>query len=115
VDLTVHERHLIDFESEPAAIFTNAKHQKQPQTLTTMLLTASEISSDQPIGSWFCLKAQPKREHIAAACPLLALLLPEIGSKSSSNAWDALFALKPASAISFRLRMRGRDKKAIME
>jgi transcriptional antiterminator RfaH len=32
-----------------------------------MLLTASEISSDQPIGSWFCLKAQPKREHIAAA------------------------------------------------
>ena len=33
-----------------------------------MLLTASEISSDQPIGSWFCLKAQPKREHIAAAC-----------------------------------------------
>ena len=33
-----------------------------------MLLTASEISRDQPIGSWFCLKAQPKREHIAAAC-----------------------------------------------
>jgi transcriptional antiterminator RfaH len=33
-----------------------------------MLLTASEISSDRAIGSWFCLKAQPKREHIAAAC-----------------------------------------------
>jgi transcriptional antiterminator RfaH len=33
-----------------------------------MLLSASEICSDQPIGSWFCLKAQPKREHIAAAC-----------------------------------------------
>jgi transcriptional antiterminator RfaH len=33
-----------------------------------MLLTATEISRDQPIGSWFCLKAQPKREHIAAAC-----------------------------------------------
>jgi transcriptional antiterminator RfaH len=33
-----------------------------------MLLTASEISSDQPVDSWFCLKAQPKREHIAAAC-----------------------------------------------
>lgn len=32
-----------------------------------MLLTPSEISSNQPIGSWFCLKAQPKREHIAAA------------------------------------------------
>jgi len=33
-----------------------------------MLLTASEISSDQSIGSWFCLRAQPKREHIASAC-----------------------------------------------
>ena len=33
-----------------------------------MLLTPSEISSDQAAGSWFCLKAQPKREHIAAAC-----------------------------------------------
>jgi transcriptional antiterminator RfaH len=33
-----------------------------------MLLTAAEISRDQPIGSWFCLRTQPKREHIAAAC-----------------------------------------------
>lgn len=33
-----------------------------------MLLTAAEISRDQPIDSWFCLKAQPKREHIAGAC-----------------------------------------------
>jgi transcriptional antiterminator RfaH len=33
-----------------------------------MLLTAAEISRDQPIDSWFCLRAQPKREHIAAAC-----------------------------------------------
>jgi transcriptional antiterminator RfaH len=33
-----------------------------------MLLTPSEISSDQPMRSWFCLRAQPKREHIAAAC-----------------------------------------------
>jgi transcriptional antiterminator RfaH len=33
-----------------------------------VLLTANEISRDQPIGSWFCLRAQPKREHIAAAC-----------------------------------------------
>src|SRR5262245_53641919 len=33
-----------------------------------MLLTPSEISSGQPMGSWFCLRAQPKREHIAAAC-----------------------------------------------
>src|ERR1700741_5123928 len=33
-----------------------------------MLLTPSEISREQPIGLWFCLRAQPKREHIAAAC-----------------------------------------------
>ena len=33
-----------------------------------MLLTAAEILRDQPVGSWFCLRAQPKREHIAAAC-----------------------------------------------
>jgi transcriptional antiterminator RfaH len=33
-----------------------------------MLLTASEISRDQPVDLWFCLRAQPKREHIAAAC-----------------------------------------------
>ena len=33
-----------------------------------MLLTASEISREQPGDWWFCLKAQPKREHIAAAC-----------------------------------------------
>jgi transcriptional antiterminator RfaH len=33
-----------------------------------MLLTPAEISRDQPIGSWFCLRGKPKREHIAAAC-----------------------------------------------
>jgi transcriptional antiterminator RfaH len=33
-----------------------------------MLLTATEISRHQPTDSWFCLRAQPKREHIAAAC-----------------------------------------------
>jgi transcriptional antiterminator RfaH len=33
-----------------------------------MLLTPSELSREQPAGSWFCLRAQPKREHIAAAC-----------------------------------------------
>jgi transcriptional antiterminator RfaH len=33
-----------------------------------VLLTASELSREQPAGSWFCLRAQPKREHIAAAC-----------------------------------------------
>ena len=33
-----------------------------------MLLTPAEIMRHEGIGSWFCLKAQPKREHIAAAC-----------------------------------------------
>jgi transcriptional antiterminator RfaH len=33
-----------------------------------MLLTASEIAREQPSDWWFCLRAQPKREHIAAAC-----------------------------------------------
>jgi transcriptional antiterminator RfaH len=33
-----------------------------------MLLTPSEISREQSIDWWFCLKAQSKREHIAAAC-----------------------------------------------
>jgi transcriptional antiterminator RfaH len=33
-----------------------------------MLLTASEISRERPLDWWFCLRAQPKREHIAAAC-----------------------------------------------
>jgi transcription antitermination factor NusG len=33
-----------------------------------MLLTPQEISQHQSIDSWFCLRAQPKREHIAAAC-----------------------------------------------
>ena len=33
-----------------------------------MLLTPHEISCHQAIDAWFCLRAQPKREHIAAAC-----------------------------------------------
>jgi transcriptional antiterminator RfaH len=33
-----------------------------------MLLTASEIARERPLDWWFCLRAQPKREHIAAAC-----------------------------------------------
>ncbi len=33
-----------------------------------MLLTPAEISRNQPAKSWFCLTAQTKREHIAAAC-----------------------------------------------
>src|SRR5205823_11644087 len=35
---------------------------------STMLLTSTELSLEQPPGSWFCLRAQPKREHIATAC-----------------------------------------------
>jgi transcriptional antiterminator RfaH len=33
-----------------------------------MVLTASEIAREQPMDWWFCLRARPKREHIAAAC-----------------------------------------------
>jgi transcriptional antiterminator RfaH len=33
-----------------------------------MLLTPNEISRRQAMDAWFCLRAQPKREHIAAAC-----------------------------------------------
>jgi transcriptional antiterminator RfaH len=33
-----------------------------------MLLTPSEILRQQPADQWFCLKARPKREHLAAAC-----------------------------------------------
>ncbi len=33
-----------------------------------MLLTPTEILRDPPAGLWFCLRGQPKREHIAAAC-----------------------------------------------
>src|SRR5580700_12254650 len=33
-----------------------------------MLLTPAEIFDCQANNAWFCLRAQPKREHIAAAC-----------------------------------------------
>jgi transcriptional antiterminator RfaH len=33
-----------------------------------MFLTPSEMSREEPLDGWFCLRAQPKREHIAAAC-----------------------------------------------
>src|SRR4029077_14241649 len=33
-----------------------------------MLLTPAEILRHRPIDSWFCLRGQPKREHIGAAC-----------------------------------------------
>src|SRR5580692_1679994 len=33
-----------------------------------MFLAPSEMSREEPLDGWFCLRAQPKREHIAAAC-----------------------------------------------
>jgi transcriptional antiterminator RfaH len=33
-----------------------------------MLLTPAELLSNVSIDLWFCMRAQPKREHIAAAC-----------------------------------------------
>jgi transcriptional antiterminator RfaH len=33
-----------------------------------MLLTLTEISRQRSFDWWFCLRAQPKREHIAAVC-----------------------------------------------
>ncbi|MDQ3621982.1 MAG: hypothetical protein M3463_05770 [Verrucomicrobiota bacterium] len=32
-----------------------------------MLLTAYELNENQPSEAWFCLRAQPKREHVGAA------------------------------------------------
>jgi hypothetical protein len=81
VKLTIYEEHFTDFhlaewprpraaacpdcfEGEP-----NSDAEAEDRTLTTMLLTPSEISSHHGMRSWFCLRAQPKREHIAvAAC-----------------------------------------------
>jgi transcriptional antiterminator RfaH len=54
-----------------------------------MLLTAAEISRDQPIGSWFCLRAQPNREHIAAAClrqiPGVEVFCPRVRFRKTTN------------------------------
>jgi transcriptional antiterminator RfaH len=33
-----------------------------------MFLTATELSLESARNGWFCLRARPKREHIAAAC-----------------------------------------------
>jgi hypothetical protein len=49
-----------------SACAEQSKRAKERQL--TMLLTTPEIARDQPVGSWFCLRSQPKREHIAAAC-----------------------------------------------
>jgi transcriptional antiterminator RfaH len=53
-----------------------------------MLLTAAEITRHQPIGSWFCLRAKPKREHIAAAClrqmPEVEVFCPRVRFQKST-------------------------------
>src|SRR6202040_1568063 len=67
------------FKSEPqgrdqgrqhAQYFSNAERLVTFTKLrpVAMLLTPSEISREQSIDWWFCLRAQVKREHIAAAC-----------------------------------------------
>jgi transcriptional antiterminator RfaH len=54
-----------------------------------MLLTVSEILRDQAIGWWFCLRAQPKREHIAAAClrqiSEVEVFCPRVRFRKSTN------------------------------
>jgi transcriptional antiterminator RfaH len=54
-----------------------------------MLLTASEIAHEQPSDWWFCLRAQPKREHIAAAClrhiPDLEVFCPRVRFRKHTN------------------------------
>jgi transcriptional antiterminator RfaH len=60
-----------------------------------MLLTASEISGDQPVDSWFCLRAQPKREHIAAAClrqiSEVEIFCPRVRFRKSTNRGSVWF------------------------
>jgi transcriptional antiterminator RfaH len=54
-----------------------------------MLLTASEILREPSINWWFCLKAQPKREHIAAAClrqnTEVAVFCPRVRFRKNTN------------------------------
>ena len=54
-----------------------------------MLLTPAEITRHQPIGPWFCLRAQPKREHIAAAClrqmPEVEVFCPRVRFRKSTS------------------------------
>jgi len=55
----------------------------------TMLLTTTEIARNQPAGSWFCLRAQPKREHIAATClrqmPEVEVFCPRVRLRKRTN------------------------------
>jgi transcriptional antiterminator RfaH len=54
-----------------------------------MLLTPAEIMRHERIGSWFCLRAQPKREHIAAAClrqmPEVEVFCPRVRFRKSTS------------------------------
>jgi transcriptional antiterminator RfaH len=54
-----------------------------------MLLTPAEIIRHEGIGSWFCLRAQPKREHIAAAClrqiSEVEVFCPRVRFRKSTN------------------------------
>jgi transcriptional antiterminator RfaH len=54
-----------------------------------MLLTSSELLRKQPSGSWFCLRARPKREHIAAAClrqnPEAEVFCPRVRFRKHTN------------------------------
>ena len=44
------------------------RDQGRQRACASMLLTPTELLREQPVDAWFCLRAQPKREHIAAAC-----------------------------------------------
>src|SRR3984893_174291 len=54
-----------------------------------MLLTPAEISHQHPMDWWFCLRAQPKREHIAAAClrqnPEVEVFCPRVRFRKQTN------------------------------
>jgi transcriptional antiterminator RfaH len=54
-----------------------------------MLLNPSEIAGQQSMDWWFCLRAQPKREHIAAAClrhnPAVEVFCPRVRFRKQTN------------------------------
>jgi transcriptional antiterminator RfaH len=69
--------------------FLNSTIRNSKSAISSMLLTASEISNEQPTGAWFCLRAQPKREHIAAAClrqnPEVEVFCPRVRFRKPTN------------------------------
>jgi transcriptional antiterminator RfaH len=54
-----------------------------------MLLTPSEINRQQPMSWWFCLRAQCKREHLAATClrrhPEVKVFCPRVRFRKSTK------------------------------